>query len=150
MRIRLLAILVALLLQACIYVPRTTEVYDADCQVTSKKMDLQPVQIAAFGGCSDSGCVTLLVAAGATAVASAVISGSIVVVGNVVYWFEKQGRCKPAANSLATPAAGRSRMKRSEIRGSCSHPPNESPLGGRYASSVYGLLPVCKHSMIGL
>jgi hypothetical protein len=35
----------------------------------------------------------LLVAAGATAAASAVISGSIVVAGNVVYWFEKQGRC---------------------------------------------------------
>lgn len=94
MRIPLLAFIVTLLLQACVYVPRTTEVYDADCQVTSKKMDLQPVQIAAFGGCSDSGCVTLLVAAGATAAASAIISGSIVVTGNVVYWFEKQGRCK--------------------------------------------------------
>jgi hypothetical protein len=35
----------------------------------------------------------LLAAAGATAEASAVISGSIVIVGNVVYWFEKQGRC---------------------------------------------------------
>lgn len=94
MRIPLLAFIGTLLLQACVYVPRTTEVYDADCQVTSRRMSLQPVQIAAFGGCSDSGCVTLLVAAGATAAASAVISGSIVVTGNVVYWFEKQGRRK--------------------------------------------------------
>ncbi len=95
----LLAVLVALLLQACIYVPKTTEVYDTDCQVVTKKMTLQPVQIAAFGGCSDGGCAALLVAAGATAAASAVISGSIVITGNVVYWFEKQGRCKPAVNS---------------------------------------------------
>ncbi len=93
--------LCALLLQACIYVPRTAEVYDADCQVITKKMDLLPVQIAAFGGCSNSGCATLLVAAGATAAASAVISGSIVIVGNVVYWFEKQGHC--LRGSLANP-----------------------------------------------
>ena len=34
-----------------------------------------------------------MVSAGATAAASAIVSGSIVIVGNVVYWFEKQGRC---------------------------------------------------------
>ena len=90
----LLAAALAPALQACIYLPRTTEVYDADCRVASKQMDLQPVQIAAIQHCSNNGCAALLVAAGATAAASAVISGSIVVVGNVVYWFEKQGRCK--------------------------------------------------------
>jgi hypothetical protein len=84
----------AALLQACVYVPRTTEVYDSDCRIASKQMVLEPVQIAAIAGCSNDGCVALLLAAGATAVASAVISGSIVVVGNVAYWFEKQGRCK--------------------------------------------------------
>ena len=91
--IRRLAPLALLVLQACIYVPRTTTIYDADCQVTTKHMDMQPVQIAAFGGCRNEGCAALLAAAGATAAASAVISGSIVVVGNVVYWFEKQGSC---------------------------------------------------------
>jgi len=89
----LLSSLLLLLLQGCVYVPRTTAVYDADCQITSRQMDLQPVQIAAIAGCSNEGCAALLVAAGATAAASAVISGSIVVAGNVVYWFEKQGRC---------------------------------------------------------
>ena len=85
--------LLLLLLQGCVYLPRTTVVYDADCRITSKRMDLQPVQIAAISGCSNDGCAALLVAAGATAAASEVISGSIVVAGNVVYWFEKQGRC---------------------------------------------------------
>ena len=84
-----------LVLQACVLVPRTTEVYDANCKVMSKQMDLEPVQIAAIRGCSNSGCTAVLVAAGATAAASAIISGSIVIVGNVVYWFEKQGRCQP-------------------------------------------------------
>jgi hypothetical protein len=88
-----LAPITLLALQACVYVPRTTAIYDSDCQVTTKHMDLQPVQIAALGGCRNEGCAALLVAAGATAAASAVISGSIVVVGNAVYWFEKKGNC---------------------------------------------------------
>jgi hypothetical protein len=88
-----LAPIALLALQACVYVPRTTAIYDSDCQVTTKHMDLQPVQIAALGSCRNEGCTTLLVTAGATAAASAVISGSIVVVGNAVYWFEKQGNC---------------------------------------------------------
>jgi hypothetical protein len=41
--------------------------------------------------------VALLVAAGVVAAASAVVSGSIAVVGNVVYWIEQQGQCKPDA-----------------------------------------------------
>lgn len=87
---------VAGLLAGCIYVPRTIAVYDADCRVYSRQMDMQPVQLAAIQSCSNSGCASLLVAAGATAAASAVISGSIVIVGNVVYWFEKQGACRRA------------------------------------------------------
>jgi len=35
----------------------------------------------------------VLVAIGAVAAASAVVSGSIVLVGNIVYWAEKQGKC---------------------------------------------------------
>ncbi len=88
------AIVVSALLQACVYVPRTTEVYDANCRIISRHMELQPVQIVAIHGCGGDGCVAILAAATATAATSAVISGSIVVVGNVVYWFEKQGQCK--------------------------------------------------------
>lgn len=88
------AIVVSALLQACVYVPITKEVYDADCRITSKHMELEPVQIAAINHCNHSECVTILAAATATAATSAVISGSIVVAGNVVYWLEKQGQCK--------------------------------------------------------
>lgn len=80
-------------LQGCVVVPRTTQVYDAECGIMARQMELEAVQIAAIGGCSNSGCGAALAAAGATAVASTVVSGSIVIVGNVVYWFEKQGRC---------------------------------------------------------
>lgn len=81
-------------LQACVFVPHTTQAYDADCRIVSRRMEMQAVQVATIQGCSNSGCGILLAAAGATAVASAVISGSIVIAGNVVYWLEEQGRCQ--------------------------------------------------------
>jgi len=82
-----------LLLPGCIYLPRTTVVYDQDCRIEARHMTLEMTQIGALGHCSGSQCAQLLVAAGAVAAASAVVSGSIVVTGNIVYWFEKQGRC---------------------------------------------------------
>lgn len=98
---RLLAATAALALQACIFLPRTTQVYDADCQIAARHMDLQPVQLAGISGCNNEGCAILLAASGLTAAASAVISGSIVVAGNAVYWLEKQGRCVRARPSTA-------------------------------------------------
>lgn len=78
---------------SCVYVPSTVDVYDEDCHVYSRYMQLQSEQVAGFGRCVNEGCIALLVAAGAVTAASAVVSGSIVVAGNVAYWMEKQGRC---------------------------------------------------------
>ncbi|HEX7892526.1 MAG TPA: hypothetical protein VF522_24450 [Ramlibacter sp.] len=85
-----------LLLSACVLVPRTQETWDPECRTIARSMTLQPVQIASFGGCYNEGCAALLVVAGATTAVSAVVSGSIAVVGNAVYWLEKQGRCQRA------------------------------------------------------
>jgi hypothetical protein len=87
--------LCATLLSSCIVVPRTIEVYDPECQVVARHMDLQAVQIGYISHCANEGCAALIVAAAATATATAIISGSIVVIGNTVYWFEKRGRCQP-------------------------------------------------------
>jgi hypothetical protein len=92
----------ALACAGCIYLPQTTEVYDADCQLQARRMHLESTQVAGFARCTNDGCIALLAAAGVVSAASAVVSGSIVVAGNVVYWFEKQGRCVRGA-----PAAGR-------------------------------------------
>lgn len=83
-------------LAGCVVVPRTVENYDPQCQVVARHMTLEAWQVASLGGCSNEGCVVLLAAAGVTAAASAVVSGSIAVVGNAVYWLERQGRCVPA------------------------------------------------------
>lgn len=90
-----------LALSGCIYLPVTTQVYDADCRIQARQMSLQPVQLAAVSGCSNRGCVAILAAAGVTAAASAVVSGTLVVVGNVAYWLERQGRCLRVAPGQA-------------------------------------------------
>lgn len=87
--------MLAALLSACVVVPRTDSVFDPDCQMQRRQMTLEVHQIGAFGGCANDGCVALLVGAGVVVAASAVVSGSIAVVGNVVYWIERQGQCRP-------------------------------------------------------
>jgi hypothetical protein len=102
-RLDIFAPLLALALGACVYVPRTVEIHDPECRIVARHMVLQEVQIAALVGCANEGCVTLVVAAAATAAVSAVISGSIVVAGNTVYWFERRGQCRRASDAAAGP-----------------------------------------------
>jgi len=78
----------------CIVYPKKVRVYDPDCRVTSHKLTLEAEYL--WGDCHGSTAeeteACLLIIAG-TAAASAAISGSIMVVGNTLYWLEKQGRC---------------------------------------------------------
>ena len=83
----------ALLLQACVFLPKTVAVYDPECQAVAKQMVLQPVQIAAIDRCANQGCVALVVGAGVTAAASALVSGTIAIAGNIAYWLEGKAVC---------------------------------------------------------
>ena len=82
-------------LAACVFVPRTVSVYDPRCGAHAEQMVLEVEQVAAFAACSNDGCIALLAAAGAVSAISAVVSGSIVVAGNIVYWLERRGDCPP-------------------------------------------------------
>jgi hypothetical protein len=99
----LLVAALAALLTACVVVPRTIARYDPECHVVARQMTLQPLQLASIAGCSNSGCGALLAAAGATAAASLVVSGTIAVAGNVVYWIEKQGNCARTGERVPPP-----------------------------------------------
>jgi hypothetical protein len=91
---RRFSLLLALALQGCIVVPRTDTYYDAECQTETRQMTLVPAQLGHFGGsCHGRDCAYALVAVGAVAAASLVVSGSIVIVHNTVTWVEKQGKC---------------------------------------------------------
>ncbi len=96
-------LLVASLLGGCIFVPRTTLVYDEDCHIEAREMILEMQQVGAFVGCRGDGCAAILAGAGVVAAASAVVSGSIVIAGNIVYWFEKQGACQRHPEPVPLP-----------------------------------------------
>ena len=88
-----LAIAAGALASACVVVPVTTTEYDPDCQQVRHHMELQTVQIAAFNRCDGQGCQAALVSAVAVTAVTAIVSGSIVVVGNMVFWAERRAGC---------------------------------------------------------
>ncbi|HLL13179.1 MAG TPA: hypothetical protein VK570_19100 [Rubrivivax sp.] len=95
---RLLTVALLMLLQACIVVPQIREAYDPECRVQTRQVTLEAAVLGHFHGCQGRGCEVMLASAGLVTAASTVVSGSIAMVGNVLYWFEKQGRCLgPAA-----------------------------------------------------
>jgi hypothetical protein len=104
-RSTLTAIAAGLLGVGCVIVPVQTEAYDPDCQVVTRHIELQPVVLGRLGACSGQGCEALVLASlGVTAV-SAVVSGSIAIVGNVAYWAEHRAGCLAPAPVAAPPAA---------------------------------------------
>jgi len=96
------SVLAGLVLAGCVYAPRTVSVYDPDCQIVTRHMVLDGQQVAAIARCHNEGCLALLVTMGAVSAVTAVVSGSVVVVGNVVYWFEKRSQCKPLPQDQLT------------------------------------------------
>lgn len=101
-----MTLLAALALAACIVVPQTHTVYDTACQTHTRQVTLEAAYVGGFHSCAGDACLAMMATAGLVSVASVVVSGSIAVVGNVVYWLELQGRCtKPVTTARVTPAA---------------------------------------------
>lgn len=98
-------VLAAGLLSACIVVPQTQSVYDPDCQVMTRQVTLETAVVGGFTRCVGDGCAAMLATMGFVTAASVVVSGSIAVVGNAVYWLEKQGQCVRNRAAAAKPAA---------------------------------------------
>ena len=92
-----------LMLPGCVIVPATIDTYDADCQAVSHHMVLQSVQIAEINHCRNQECTMMAMAGAATVTVSAIVSGSIVIVGNAAYWIERQANCRSPANVVAAP-----------------------------------------------
>ncbi len=83
----------SLLASACIVVPRTEAGFDPDCRIVTHRMVLDTVQVGRINNCSvKQDCIAIIPVLGVTA-ASAIVSGSIAVVGNVVYWAEQRTGC---------------------------------------------------------
>lgn len=96
----LTAMLAPLALASCVVVPSVSEQYDQTCKLTKKHIELSVEQVDAFDqlNCSSnheckSQFVGQVVGAALLFPLSAIVSGSIAVVGNTMYWLIEQGHC---------------------------------------------------------
>lgn len=105
-------LLLGLACSACIVLPRTAQVYDPACRSYVKQMILETTELGHLGGCVNEGCAVMLASMGIVSAASAVVSGSVAVVGNIVYWMERKGQC-PAPT---TPGAAAPPLLKEEAR----------------------------------
>jgi hypothetical protein len=90
------------LLAGCVYLPETTTVYNSECGIYERRVTLEGHQVASIMGCRNEGCAAALVVAGVVSATTAVVSGSVVVIGKVVYWLEKQGQCLASSQRTKT------------------------------------------------
>jgi len=107
---RVAAAALALSLGGCIVVARTADVYDPGCRTYIKQVVLEAEVIGAIGHCHNESCGVMLASMGIISAASALVAGSVAIVGNIVYWAERKGRCPADAPPAApaTPTAPRS------------------------------------------
>jgi hypothetical protein len=80
----------ALALAGCVSSARQVEYYDEGCSIQSRKMVFETQPLGSLNCTQSRECLatTLVIGAGST-----LIAGSIVVVGNTVYWMERVGQC---------------------------------------------------------
>ncbi len=89
-------LLAPLILAGCFYYPKQVSFYDSDCRIVARKLVLEETGIGMVSiQCQNEACLLPLI----PVAASALIAGSIVVAGNVIFWLEKQGACQPRHTS---------------------------------------------------
>ena len=93
----LLITLLCVGLTGCIVKPNFESSYNRQCDITQKRITLSVEQVAEFGarGCNGeheckAAIVTQFVTAGISLPVSAIISGSIALVGNSLYWLQEE------------------------------------------------------------
>jgi hypothetical protein len=77
----------------CVFYPARVAYYDEQCQVRSHKLRLEAEVISNLNDCDGEKAEACLVVIAAIGSVTAVVSGSIVIVGNTLYWLERRGAC---------------------------------------------------------
>lgn len=92
---RLTLIITISLLSACVVKPKTVASYNDKCMVSTQKMVLTAEQMQTFDvlNCVTGNCEAEAILAVVTTTTSAIVSGSIALIGNTLYWMESQGKC---------------------------------------------------------
>lgn len=86
------------------------------CQLSTKKMQLVALG-GLFEGCAGAGegAAVLCLTTALYSTTTAIVSGSIVLVGNSLHWLEKQGKCEEGLLKAAIEARNRALVDNSMI-----------------------------------
>jgi hypothetical protein len=96
---RLLLILLSSSVCACVVVPKKVASYNEKCMVSTQKIELTMEQAETFSdaSCTNNDCdiefMGTIASSALLTTTSAIVSGSIALVGNTLYWLESQGEC---------------------------------------------------------
>lgn len=96
---RLALIILSSAVGACVVVPKKVASYDEKCMVSTQKIELTMEQAETFSelNCTNDDCdmeiFGEIASSALLTTTSAVVSGSIALVGNTLYWIESQGEC---------------------------------------------------------
>lgn len=86
----------SLFISGCVYYPKKIDHYDTECKITFSTLELESKEMrdacakTNSGDPSGAACLAGIATLGA---ASAIVSGTLVMVGNTAYWLGKEGRC---------------------------------------------------------
>jgi hypothetical protein len=104
--------LLLITLGGCVLTPRTVQSYDPNCKTYQRQATLvvKPMEGLNRACQQQPGlCLPTMVGAGLVTATTTVISGSLVIAGNVVFWLERDRNCPatqpPDAAASATAAA---------------------------------------------
>ncbi len=90
-------VLAVFLVSSCTYIPVSAknQNYADECEMTTKKLSIKKISRgkSCFNNLKPKDLIDCLVLSGLIEPASAVVSGSIVLVGNTIHWMEYQATC---------------------------------------------------------
>ena len=81
------------LFYGCAYKPTEVLIYDHDCGVVSRHLELERTQTLSLAQCESEECIGGILLIGAVNTATTIVSGTVVVAANTAHWIEKQADC---------------------------------------------------------
>jgi hypothetical protein len=91
---------VSITLTACNAYPKKIAYYDQECDIIAEKLVVEANEDdleVDIKNCSDETCILREFNKVTRRASEVVIASTIVVAGNTIYWFEKQGKCRKNA-----------------------------------------------------
>jgi hypothetical protein len=94
------------LLTSCLVLPKVDMNQPVPCPLVTRQVTLDVVQIAAIESCRGDACLMQLATGSVIFVASAVVSGSVALVGNTLHWIERMGKCAGRESPVVMSSGG--------------------------------------------